>query len=608
MLVSLAPQIRPLRRLVPARLRRAGRHLQPALHGTGSALRWAHAEATDSARPLVSRFERGFRLGSEATDFDRALAVLARRLRWQRTVQHAPRAVLVGAITALSLSLVARLMGLPGLAYLAIPFALVVAGLSVVVVARRSVGPFEVARRTDAALGLRERIATALELTETRAEGALVARQLEDARAALAHIDVSEAFPVFASGSPARRRAIRSGAWGIGALVAAFLLMLWPAASSQLLTARENALALADPHNRADDLLPRFAPPAGDMSSDEVEGMRGLTEQPDEFGDLQGLLGPQPNGQTSSAGPNAVQDARRDAADQQNPNVAERQQALQDLGNALRQSQTGRQAGDALRAGDTERANQQLRQLADQLNNLSPGERQSLASAFNQAAQQIGDKDRPLADAARKAADALSQFRNLEAQQAIREAAAQVRDTGQQLQAQRDLEDRQAQLNAGGQPNLPSLSQQGQAGGSQPGDQRSQQSTTRSDGAPSGAGGFDISQMESELQNGGLQAGTGGGGAGGGSGSGSQKDGAPTRLNVQGRTVSVDAEVRDGPSLFRPNSPNAPPIVMPPAAPPVPGAAPSSLQVNSGLDLNAVPHDLADPVRQYFTPDQSARP
>jgi len=582
--------------------------VQPALHATGTAITWAHAEATGSVQPLFSRFERGFRLGSDASDFERVLGTLARRLRWQRTVQHVPRALLVGAIAALVVSLVARLLGLAGLAYLALPFALIVAGLTAVVVARRSVGPFEVARRTDAALGLQERLATALELAETGAQGVLVARQLDDARAALGSVDAGEAFPVFAPGRRARQNAIRSGAWGAVALVAAFLVVLWPSTSSQLLTARQNALALADPRNRDEDLLPRFSPNAGDMTSDAVDGVRGLTQQPDEFGDLQGLLGPQPNSQTNLSGASAVQDARREAADQQNPNVAERQQALQDLGNALRQSQTGRQAGDALRSGDTERASQQLRQLADQLNSLSPGERQSLASAFNQAAQQIGDKDRPLADAARKAADALSQFRNQEAQQAIREAASQVRDTGQQLQAQRELDDRQAQLNAGGQPNLPSLSQQAQSGGNQTGDQRSQQSATRSDGAPSGAGGFDISQMEAELQSGGLQAGTGGGGAGGGSGAGSQKDGAPTRLNVQGRTVSVDAEVRDGPSLFRPSSPNAPPIVMPPAAPPLPGAAPSASQVSSGLDLNAVPLDLADPVRQYFTPDQSTRP
>ncbi|HEU5316372.1 MAG TPA: hypothetical protein VFX49_09700 [Chloroflexota bacterium] len=566
-------------------------------------------EAVSSSRPLRSRYERRFQAESAEAELDRLLAPLAQRLRWQRTIQHAPRGLLVGALVALAFTVFARLGGLPGLAYVALPFALIVSMATVAVVANRAAGPFEVARRVDASLGLGERIATALELRERGDDGPLVERQYRDAREQLLRVDAAAAFPLFARGSLARHTALRSASWGGLTLALTLGLLIWPQAASRLLTGREGALALADPGRREEDALPRFRPDGTEAGSELGDAMRGQTQNPEDIGEGIGLLGPPQTPQQAQQGAGGLQDARREAADQQNPNVAERRQALDDLGNALRQSQTGRQAGEALRTGDTERAAQQLQQLADQARNLSPGERQSLAQAFSQASQQIGDKDRQLADAARRAAEALQQFRNQEAQQAIRDAAAQVRDTGQQLEAQRQLESRQEQLQSGGQPSLPQLGQQaGQGSDGQGEGQRGQQSPTRSEAGSPGSGAFDLSQMEQELQNGGLQAGTGGSGAGGGNGAGSEKAGAPTRLNVTPRLVTVEAEVREGPSNWRPPNPNAAPAVAPPPAAPLPGAAPSSLQVASGLDMNAVPSDMTDSVRQYFSQDQPSRP
>jgi hypothetical protein len=600
----------PTRRLtVPARIWKLASRAEPAVRGTRGALRWARTEAVSGARPLESRYERRFQPAATSSELERLLAPFAQRLRVQRTIQHAPRAVLVGALAALVVTILARFGGLPGLAYLALPFALLVSVATVLVVVRRAAGPFEVARRIDASLGLGERIATALELAERGEDGPLVAPQYDDARDQLLRVQAPIAFPLFPPGSNVRRTALRSGGWGTLALALTLMFMLWPAAASRLLTGREGALALAEPGRREADALPRFRPDGIEADSELGDAMRGLTQNPDEMGDVAGLLGPPQSSQQGQQSAAGVQDARREAADQQNPNVAERRAALDDLGNALRQSQTGRQAGEALRSGDTERAAQQLQQLADQARNLSPGERQSLAQAFNQAAQQIGEKDRQLSDAARRAAEALQQFRNQEAQQAIRDAANQVRDTGQQLEAQRQLESRQEQLEAGGQPSLPQLGQQAGQGDGQGDGQRGQAAPTRSEAGSPGSSAFDLSQLEQEMQsqNGGLQAGTGAAGAGGGNGAGSEKAGAPTRLNVTPRVVTVEAEVREGPSTWRPPNPNAPPAVAPPPAAPLPGAAPSSIQVASGLDMNAVPSDMTDSVRQYFSQDQSAQ-
>jgi hypothetical protein len=581
-----------------------------AVTNSAAAARWLRAESVSHSQPIRSRYERTFSRSETVGELDRLLEPLAKRLVWQRLMRHGPRALLVGALIALLLTLLARLVNLPGLAYVALPFAMLVSLGTVLVVARRGTGPFEVARRTDAALGLHERLATALELSDTKVQGKLVQRQIADALAAVSNIDPREAFPAFAPGSAARLRAQRSAGFGALALAATLVLILWPSAASSLLVDREGALALADGMQSGEEAIPRFQPGELENEARPGEGINALTDRPDEFGDIQGLLGQQPSPNQGLAPGEAARDARRDAADQQSGDMAQRQQALDALGEALRQSQTARQAGEALRSGDTNRASQQMSQVADQVRDLSPGERQSLAQAFQQAAQNIGNRDQQLASAAQRAAEALRDFRNQDAQRAINDAAQQVRESGQQIQEQRELDQRQEQMQSGGQPSLPSLQQQaGQNGTGQPENgQRAPQAPSRTEAGGAGANGIDLSALEAEMRDGALQSGAGGRGAGGGTSSGSEAPGAPTRLSVTGRTLTVDAEVRDGPSQWRPPNPNAPPAVIQPPTAPVPGAPASSVQVASGLDLNSVPADLADPVRAYFSPEQAPRP
>ena len=93
-------------------------------------------------------------------------------------------------------------------------------------------------------------------------------------------------------------------------------------------------------------------------------------------------------------------------------------------------------------------------------------------------------------------------------------------------------------------------------------------------------------------------------GAGNGEG-GDPLSGAPHRLSVDARVVQVEAEEREGPTQWRPPSPNAPPAAAPPAVAAAPGAPASAAPVGAGPDLNSVPWDLAGSVRQYFTPDTS---
>jgi hypothetical protein len=565
------------------------------------------------ADPSRPRRERAF--GAGASAFERQLSPLAGRLRRRRTLEYLPYALALAASVALVFGIAGRLFALPGLFAVGFTAALALAALAVVRVAQRRVGPYEAARSVDASLSLRERLATALELLDGRAEGPLVERQVRDAVSALGAVTPKQAFPYFPAGSLSRQLAARRGGYAAVALAVAVALAAWPSpAANGTATNQGDKLALAQPQRDEDNLQTQLSP---QDTGNGVEGVEGLTQRPNDVGDLSGALtenkpnqganGTQPGAQSSSD-PN--QQAQQDARSQQNSSVADRQQALQDLGNSLRQSQTARQAADSLRRGDTQKAAQQLNQVADQASKLSPGERQSLSQAFQQAADQIGSRDPVLADASKRAADALSQFRTQDAQKAIRDSANEVAETGRQAQQQQDLQQRAQDIASGGQPQLPQQqlgNQQGQQDQQSPQSQAAQgQNGATRQGGENGQASNGLSDMEAELRSGGLQNGNAGGnGAGSGAGSGQQS--APQRLNVEARTVTVDAQVGDGPTQWRPPSPNAAPA---PAGASGSGAAVpsgpvSAAPVGAGADVNNVPWDLASSVRQYFTPDQA---
>ncbi|MGH2350976.1 MAG: hypothetical protein ACRDJN_05115, partial [Chloroflexota bacterium] len=426
------------------------------------------------------RPQRGFLPPAQASRIEKRLRPVAARLRWRRTLEQVPRALLLFAGIVLAGAVLARFVAAPGWLMAGLLVGLLVATVSVVHVARRRVGPLEAARSADATLALRERLATALELVDACAIGVLVDLQVRDATVAADRVVARRAVPVFAAGSEARRTALQRSGAAMALLLAALALALWPAAGNPIAPGSEaQKLALAETGRPEESLSP--AQRAENGNPNDPAGIEGKSDRPDTVGDVApGLVGQQQNapgqqGQQGQQGQsNPGQQAQAEAASQQNANVAERAQALQDLGNALRQSQIARQASDSLRSGDAQRAGQQLNQVADQVNNrLSQGERQALSQAFQQAARDIGDKDQPLADASQRAAAALSQFQNQEAQQAIRDIASQVQETGQLAEAQRNLAQRAQELAQGGQPQLPQ-GQQGQQAGSPDGQQGNQ--------------------------------------------------------------------------------------------------------------------------------------
>lgn len=565
---------------------------------------------------------RPFARGGNVSSLEVNLKGLVGALRAQDAVIAAPPTVARAALVALVAVAVARMADLGPVGAIV---ATVAGAWATVIIARayvRRIGPFEAARRADRQVGLRAQLATALELVDAGADGELAALQVGGASRAARAIVPAAALPAVPADPRWRRDASTRLGTALAALVATVAILAWPDPPAAALPIDEPTLVLADAR------APGEAPPPGmeEVTSPDRRGLGDAVEalgaRPSDVGSpATGLLGgsqegeqgaaPQP-GQAPGDAPRAGQEGL------QNPSASARAEALQQLGDALRQAQSSRAAGESLRRGDATRAAEQLAQLADQVSRLGPGERESLANAFERAATVTQANDRQVSDAARQASQALTQFRDLDARDAIRREANAVRQAGEASVAQREREARASDLARGAQPSLPRGEQPGAASaangrtpeqatlGDQPGEARAEGGPGRQ-GNGSDEGG--LGNLEQQLR-----AGGGGGdgrgtgqGPGIGTGAGGTGQGPATRLEAQAVPVSVEAQEGDGPSTWRPPRSDTP-AVAPPPAPAVAGGPVSSAPIGAGADVNAIPREHAGSVRRYFTPDPEGAP
>lgn len=487
----------------------------------------------------------------------------------------------------------------------------------------RRVGPYEIARRTDASLGLHAQLATALELTDASTLGELAELQIERASRTVLAIIPSASIPLLPR-DPVWRRTARANLTATTvSLCAAVLVGVWPSAATNPFEDTEPTLVLADARTPSESPAGE-PPPLGQAQalSPGGDAVEARSNRPSDTGiSSSGLLG-QHEDQALPRGREHQGDASRGAPDAAShvTTAAQRGEALQKLGDALRQAQASRASGESLRRGDTERAADQLNQLADQITRLPPSERETLAEAFNQAGAQTSSGDRQVSEAAKQAAHALSQYKASDARDAIRRVASAVRQAGVANAAERDRDIRAQDLARSGQTSLPErgdISGEAAGGeqGSASGDQR--RDATGQPGqngqAGQGAQGRDgsvnegsLGNLEQQLRSGGLDSdGTGSGqGSGAGRGIGSTSPGPATRLDAQSVPVTVQAQEGDGPSTWRPPRPDTP-LVVPPPAPAVASGPASNSPVGAGPDINAVPREYTEAVRQYFLPESA---
>lgn len=173
-----------------------------------------------------------------------------------------------------------------------------------------------------------------------------------------------------------------------------------------------------------------------------------------------------------------VQPEAQPTPDPQNaPSVAEVQQMVQNsidnqkdlaaLADALSDHALTRDAAEQIQQGNYSQAAEELRNVANQADQLSQSERDNLASDLSQAASQMSAGNQALSDATQQAADGLKNGGD-EAKSGVRDLANQVEQSGQQVQSSETLDQamQQAQQNEAANPG------QGQpASQSQPGDQ-----------------------------------------------------------------------------------------------------------------------------------------
>ena len=586
-------------------------------------LRAVVARRLPSPTATILAHQRGFGPTSPISSVEHRLIGLSSRYRIQDTIRiSAPVAqwMMVSFLVAMT---TARLTASTFLGSLIGAGALFVAVMAIGRVMVRRIGPYEIARRTDDALGLRAQLATALELTDAGTSGELADRQVERASRTALSISPSAAVPLLPRDPIWRRTARSSLAASTVSLVAAILVGFWPATATNSPESTEPTLVLADARTPSES-------PAGEPTpfgqaqgaSPGGDAIEARTNRPSDSGtSSSGLLG-QRDDQGQPRGRGQQAEASRGAPDpaSQATTAAQRGEALQKLGDALRQAQASRAAGESLRRGDTERAAEQLSQLADQVSRLPSSERESLAEAFNQAGAQTSSGDRQVSDAAKQAAQALSQYKTSDAREAIRREASAVRQAGDANAAERDRDSRARDLTRSGQTSLPDRSdssgepaggEKGSASGEQPRDASGRPGQNGQPGQ--GAQGRDgsvtegsLGNLEQQLRSGGLDGdGTGPGqGSGAGRGVGSTSSGPATRLDAQSVPVSVQAQEGDGPSTWRPPRPDTP-LVAPPPAPVVAAGPASNSPVGAGPDINAVPREYTEAVRQYFLPESA---
>jgi hypothetical protein len=131
-------------------------------------------------------------------------------------------------------------------------------------------------------------------------------------------------------------------------------------------------------------------------------------------------------------------------------------------------SDAAKKAAEALRRGDTEEAAKQLEQAGRDAAKMTPEERKQLAEAMRQAGASVAPLDPEMARRLNEAANALDANDPQAAEEAMKNVGQQVRERGQQLATQKQLEHALSQLQQS-KSNIARSGQQTQSGTPRPG-------------------------------------------------------------------------------------------------------------------------------------------
>lgn len=262
------------------------------------------------------------------------------------------------------------------------------------------------------------------------------------------------------------------------------------------------------------------------------------------------------------------QPTEQPVSDEQPPELAPDAQAAADaIADALRDNGATRPAADALDGGDVDGAARELRELADQADQLSEGARRDLADSLRGAAEQLAGEQPQLAEDLRSQAEGIAEG-GQPAAEALEDLARTVEELGQTP---------------------------GQAAEASPDGEQARAGEEQQPGADQGQQG----------EQGGEQAGQSGSGAGnqlGGEQRGAQGDGA----QAEGDTLPLpQASDAAGPTTEA-TGPKGPTIQLEAGGigeAKNSGANQGDSPLEGEADPNAIPSEYRDVVEEYFTPE-----
>jgi hypothetical protein len=461
----------------------------------------------------VEQLER--RLPSPRLPEEADLERLLRRWRWQFGLERLAMAAVRGALAS-SLALIGIAFAIwlsqaqsdRTLLWLSAAPLLAAVGLSVL----RWPSHHLTAITVDHRLGLDERMATALELSQNETPGRFAALQLRDAR-----VHARSARPTrLALDARARNEA----------------LLLLPAVL--LATA---ALVLV-PH------LPRPVPTTPSVA----EAVSPDLPAPADEQAQRAFPLDTPDASATSPGRPQTALPPADLAARVQQEQAERS-ALDKLAQALSNDSAGQPAASAIQQGDFNAARDQLQSLADDADQLSDAAKQQLARDLKQAAAATTQSDRALADREQQASQALARSNYADQRQALSALADQVQRSGTQSvpsdQLERDqgqLQQQQTSTSTSAASQSSAASSRGQTGAGQQGAGQSAQTSGSQGAADQGSAAAGAGQGGSGA---GQQAGAG-------VGTGSDPDlysSEPSRLETSGQRVEVPTRLGNGPGV-----------------------------------------------------------
>ena len=526
------------------------------------------------------------------------------RLRLRSGLGFLQRTFWMACLAGVLILLAGRIWPLEG----TLPWALAPLGVwgvaSLAVLLFKPYPDLRVALSVDSELGLKERISTSLVFNDPQTDFStrafnpqLVTQMNADALLAVRQIDAGRTFPA--------RFERRRLAVGTALLVCAFLLAFLPNPMDQVIAERKAVAQTAHEQAQKIEELKKEVENMGELSPEEKEKLLAR------LAELARQLAANPGDREQAlADINRAEQAIRERVD---PGAAVKKAALEGIAARL-QALAGMQKDERL--GDLQKAGEDLQKLADQLGQMTQDERDQLAKDLGQLAaraSQAGDSATAqalagLAQAALSGDSAAAQQAAQAGQRALNQAGSTQSDQQALQRALSNVQSsRQAMSQAGtsgqtagqsGQTAQNSGQGQGQGQGQSQG-----QGQGQGQGQPSGGGG-------------GSQANTLPGRQGQGSFTGpntSKPAGGEGDLNSQ---VYVPREKlpTNGEQSFIPGQDTGQGSEQTSQSPsPLPGSSNPSLipyrsvyqtyldTAGQALDQSAIPADLKDFVRQYFT-------